>query len=151
MKQCAAFVQEIANGVRPVFSSYLQTVHNDKIALKAWMTHVQGFAAWGTGYIDSNTGDWVKFDGQSGNQALLFQALDAFLGLPVYLSEIDRLRTIPVLQREFCEALARHSFRSKLEKHAGAGADTEMRNAFEEIIKRLKVRGLLHTWYFTYR
>lgn len=141
LKSCATFVQQISDQLRTVFSSYLQTVHDDKIALRAWLTHVQGFAAWGVGHMDANSGEWVKFDGQSGNQALLFQALDAFLGLPVYLSDADRMRTVPALQRAFCDALARHSFRRQLDVYySGRDSEVQMCKTFDEIIKRLKVQ-----------
>jgi len=67
---------------------------------------------------------------------LLFQVLDAFLGLDVYLSKEVREGTIPRLQREFCAAVQRASFRHRLKEE---GIEGQIKDAFREITKQLRV------------
>src|SRR6185369_9816882 len=105
---------QIAAGLRPVLGAYYDRVHDKTIARNVWLSHVQGFFAWGMGKEDAATGEWIKFDGLSGNQVMLFQAVDAFLGLGLYLSEETRHGNVPRLQREFCDAISRASFRRVL-------------------------------------
>ena len=126
--------------LRPLLSSYYDRVHDARIARSAWLSHVQGFYAWGVGEErddDKEEGGWVKFDGLSGNQVLLFQVLDAFLGLEPYLDEENRRRNVPERQRLFCDAVARHSFRRQLGED---GVEGRVRAELVEIVKRLRVR-----------
>lgn len=125
--------------LRPLLSSYYDRVHDARIARSAWLSHVQGFYAWGVGEENDGggqDGEWVKFDGLSGNQVLLFQVLDAFLGLEPYLDEENRRRNVPELQRVFCDAVARHAFRGQLGED---GVEGRVRAELVEIVKRLRV------------
>ncbi|KAK0658054.1 hypothetical protein B0T16DRAFT_426019 [Cercophora newfieldiana] len=133
---CLQHTKQIAEGLRPVLSEYYDRVHDKTIARSAWLSHVQGFYAWGMGFQDEKTGEWVKFDGLSGNQVMLFQAVDAFLGLDVYLGEAARMGNVPRLQREFCEAVGRASFRERLGRE---GIEGRIRTEMAEIVKRLRV------------
>ncbi|KAK3356582.1 hypothetical protein B0T25DRAFT_537007 [Lasiosphaeria hispida] len=133
---CLNHIQGITSQLRPLLSSYYDRVHDAKIARSAWLSHVQGFFAWGAGYEDESSGEWEKFDGLSGNQVLLFQALDAFLGLEVYLPKQVLLRNVPQLQREFCEAVGRHTFRHQL---GNEGVEGRIKAEFTEIVKRLRL------------
>ncbi|KAI0381402.1 hypothetical protein F5Y04DRAFT_280934 [Hypomontagnella monticulosa] len=135
---CAVYMENIASQLRPLLSAYYDKMHNQKIALKVWLPHVQGFFAWGAGYIDDATGEWVKFDGLSGNQVLLFQCLDAFLGLEPYLSQRDQERNVPIRQRALREAFERHSFREKLSKVPEDEAEAQIVRNFDEILKRIR-------------
>lgn len=90
---CANYVSRIDLSMRNVLNKYFDTMHDGKIPRTVWLSRVQGFFAWGVGSKDEN-GEWVKFDGLSGNQVLLFQAMDAFLGLEPYLSERDQDRPV---------------------------------------------------------
>ncbi|KFA64304.1 hypothetical protein S40285_10373 [Stachybotrys chlorohalonatus IBT 40285] len=132
---CAIHMSRITNQLRPLLSSYYDRVHDQKIDLPAWLSHVQGFYAWGARYMD-DTGEWVKFDGVSGNQVLLFQAIDAFCGLSRYLNEETRERNVPWRQRELCRVLEKHSFRAKL---GTSEEDVKTAKEFQEIMKRLRV------------
>jgi hypothetical protein len=96
-----------------------------------WLSYVQGFQGWGIGKIVN--GEFIKYDGISGNHVLVFQALDAFLGLDRYLTNEDMVRYIPANQRNFCLALKKKCLRAKL------GGDKVLENAFTDIVKKLKV------------
>ncbi|KAK5652313.1 hypothetical protein OQA88_10663 [Cercophora sp. LCS_1] len=130
---CLSHVRDITSQLRPLLATYYDRVHDERIARSAWLSHVQGFYAWGVGYQDE--GEWQKFDGLSGNQVLLFQVLDAFLGIEVYLPEIVLLRNVPVLQREFCESVRRFGFRERLSER---GVEAEIEAEMREVAKRLR-------------
>ncbi|KAK4150848.1 hypothetical protein C8A00DRAFT_17672 [Chaetomidium leptoderma] len=137
MAACLAHTKQVATALRPVLGAYYDRVHDAQIARSAWLSHVQGFYAWGMGYPSpQKTGEWIQFDGLSGNQVMLFQAVDAFLGLPPYLSEAVRLGSVPRLQRAFCEAVGRASFRGGLGRE---GVEGMVADEMGGIVKRLRV------------
>jgi hypothetical protein len=86
---CAHHVARIASQLKNVLGAYLDQTHEHIVAHSVWLPHVQGFYAWGVGHYNEEKQEWVKYDGLSGNQVLLFQALDAFLGIDRYLSLLD--------------------------------------------------------------
>jgi len=133
---CLEHVQGITSQLRPLLSSYYERVHDAKIARSVWLSRVQGFQAWGAGYQNKTTGEWVKFDGLSGNQVLLFQVLDAFLGLEAYLPQEVQEMNVPALQREFCAAVGKHAFRHILGEE---GVEGQIKVEIGEIVKRLRV------------
>lgn len=139
---CAAHMTRITEQLRPLLSSYYDRAHDPVIAHSAWLSHVQGFYAWGAGYHDEAAGRFVMFDGMSGNQILLFQALDAFLGLEPYLPEETRLRNVPAKQRELARVFEKHSFRAQLDVETNGEADADIAKEFDAIIKKLRVIGL---------
>ena len=120
---CAIHVANIASQMRLVLGTYMDNLHDKMIAHSVWLSKVQGFQAWGIG-----------------NQVLLFQALDAFLGIEQYLAPRDMERNLPKRQREVCYAFRKHSFRRSLGQ-----ADMHDKNiveivrSFEEILRRLRV------------
>jgi hypothetical protein len=109
------------------------------IPLSIWLSYIQGFYACGTGYYDKEQGEWVKFDGLSGNQVVLFQALDAFLGIDQYLAPMNQERNVPRRQREFCHTLRKHSFRKALNSVSDNEDTVKVECSFAEILKRLQV------------
>lgn len=133
---CLSHVRQITEHLRPLLSAYYDRVHDANIARSAWLSHVQGFFAWGMGYRDEKTGEWVKFDGLSGNQVMLFQAVDAFLGFDIYLSKEMLEGNVPQLQRNFCSAVKRASFRHRLESE---GLEGRIKGELGEIVKRMRV------------
>ncbi|KAK3988821.1 hypothetical protein QBC44DRAFT_96995 [Cladorrhinum sp. PSN332] len=135
---CLGYVKEITAQLRPLLSAYYDRVHDSKIRRDVWLSHVQGFYAWGmTGEErDVESQEKIRFDGLSGNQVLLFQALDAFLGLEPYLTREVQDRNVPGLQRGFCDSLGRHCFRGKLKDE---GVDGEISREMGEVVKRLRV------------
>lgn len=150
--KCLFHVKEITAQLRPLLSAYYDRVHDAKIARNVWLSRVQGFYAWGlTGEeTDGESERLVKFDGLSGNQVLLFQAVDAFLGLEPYLNRETMYRNVPGLQREFCDALGRHCFRGKL-RGDDEGVEGEIVREMGEIVKRLRVSfsiffGMMFVW-----
>jgi hypothetical protein len=136
---CANHVSRIAKQLRPLLSSYYDRMHNGVVAHSAFLSYVQGFYAWSAGYVDEATGELIKFDGLSGNQIVIFQALDAFCGLPRYLDEEISERSIPARQRKLVEVLEKHSFRAKL---LSSREDSEIAREFGDIIRRLRVCAL---------
>lgn len=136
---CATYTASIARNLRPLLSSYYDRVHKDVIAHSAWLSHVQGFFAWGAGYQDESTGQWIKYDGLSGNQVLLFQALDAFLGLEAYLDIRTQERNVPVRQRQWCRLIETYSFRRDLDMEKNGEADARIGREMEAILKLLRV------------
>lgn len=136
---CAKYVRSMADQLCFALDVYFRHLHDLSVARSIWLAHIQGFYGWGIGPYDDANNEWVKFNGLSGNQALLFQALDAFLGLPQYLSETDQERNVPVRQRNFCKALAKYSFRSSLGEQPIDEHEAQMVQAFRDIVKRLKV------------
>ena len=136
--RCLAHVRAMTAQLRPLLSSYYDRVHDGKIARSVWLSRVQGFYAWAAGHQDDATGEWEKFDGLSGNQVLLFQALDAFLGYAPYLPRQVLDRNVSARQRDFCAAVARHSFRRQLAP--GDGVEGAILSEMLEIVKRLRVR-----------
>ncbi|KAK4641311.1 hypothetical protein QC761_503080 [Podospora bellae-mahoneyi] len=135
-ESCLEHVRDIKGQLRPLLSSYYDRVHDAKIARSVWLSRVQGFYAWGVGHQNKTSGEWEKFDGLSGNQVLLFQALDAFLGLEAYLPRLIQERNVPLLQRRFCKVVKKHAFRGQL---ADEGVDGKIKKEFEDIVKRLRV------------
>lgn len=137
---CLRHLARIQEQLRPLLSIYFDRMHDQKISREAWLGHVQGFLAWGAGYRDEQTGEIVKYDGLSGNQILLFQVMDAFLGMEPYLSTESLEQNVPFRQREFCRLLRKHSIRDKLEDD---GTNKEIAQGFDKIAKRLRVSSLL--------
>lgn len=136
---CLAHLARIQAQLRPLISIYYDRMHNQKIALPVWLSHVQGFLAWGAGYTNSQTGDFIKFDGLSGNQILFFQSIDAFLGMDPYLSQENMEQNVPRRQREFCRVLREHSIRDKMTNSPADGMTLETLEEFDKIVKRLRV------------
>ncbi|KAL6167069.1 hypothetical protein ACJQWK_06516 [Exserohilum turcicum] len=137
---CAQHVANMTSQLRLVTGSYMENMHDKVIAQSVWLSKIQGFYGWGIGYFDADENAWEKFDGLSGNQVLLFQALDAFLGIDQYLSARDQERNVPRRQRDLCHALRKYSFRGVL---SDGGEDENVHRIlrdFDAILKRLRVR-----------
>ncbi|KAI1082078.1 hypothetical protein F5B20DRAFT_588167 [Whalleya microplaca] len=140
---CIKYMARITAQLRPLLNSYYDRMHDQRISLKIWLSYVQGFFAWGAGFKDAS-GEFVKFDGLSGNQVLLFQCLDAFLGLEPYLSEQDQERNMPSRQRALCRAFEKYSFRAKLSKTPKDEAEAQIIKEFDNIIKRIRLFRTAH-------
>ncbi|KAI8313857.1 hypothetical protein K4K61_006483 [Colletotrichum sp. SAR11_59] len=97
------------------------------------------FFAWSAGNKEQPD---VRFNGLSGNQVLLFQALDAFLGLEPYLSEEDLERSVPVRQRALGKAFRKHSFRDQLSPENKL--HVRIAEEMEDVVKRLRVFRAAH-------
>jgi hypothetical protein len=136
---CAHHVARIASQLKNVLGAYLDRTREHIIAHSVWLPHVQGFYAWGVGHYNEEKQEWAKYDGLSGNQVLLFQALDAFLGIDQYLSQLDQDRNVPKRQRDMCHALRKYSFRSTLSAQSGNDDKISIMRSMDMIIKRIKV------------
>ncbi|KAK3897548.1 hypothetical protein C8A05DRAFT_38900 [Staphylotrichum tortipilum] len=138
---CLAHARRVTALLRPLLSSYYDRVHDAQIARDVWLSRVQGFYGWGAGYEVEGEAGWVKFDGLSGNQVLLFMVLDAFLGLEPYLDEENQRRNVPERQRRFCRAVERHSFRRRL---GTEGVEGMVARELGEVVKRLRLFRTAH-------
>ncbi|KAK4221413.1 hypothetical protein QBC38DRAFT_377177 [Podospora fimiseda] len=138
-KECLRYVREVNDKLRPLLGAYYESVHESKIKRDVWLSRVQGFYAWGmTGEErDVESQELIRFDGLSGNQVLLFQALDAYLGMEPYLTREVMDRNVPGLQRGFVDSLGRFCFRGLLKD--GCGEDGEIKGEMLEIVKRMRV------------
>jgi hypothetical protein len=136
---CAQHVANIASNMKHTLSVYFDRLHDKMIARSVWLPYVQGFDGWGLGRYNREKQEWEKFHGLSGNQVLLFQALDAFLGIDQYLSPQDQERNVPKRQRELCGMLRKHSFRGVLNEMTGDEHEVAISRSMDEIVKRLRV------------
>ncbi|KAK0625038.1 hypothetical protein B0T17DRAFT_590747 [Bombardia bombarda] len=110
-------VKSIGQQARRVFHIFYDNLHDGRVVRAVWMSYVPGFMAWGAGRVervDDRNSEFIQFDGLSGNQLLLFQAMDAFLSMEHYLSPENMVRCIPQRQRDLCVALKRYTPRNKL-------------------------------------
>ena len=130
---CVKHLKNITSRLRNLLLVFYENLHNGRVSRSVWLSYVQGFQGWGVGKMVD--GEFIKYDGLSGNHVLFFQALDAFLGLDRYLTDENMTRYIPVKQRELCLALRKHSLRSKLKEDS----DTTIHDEMNKIVNRLKV------------
>ncbi|KAK1918933.1 hypothetical protein P3342_001062 [Pyrenophora teres f. teres] len=141
---CAGHVASITSQMQGVIGTYTNNMHDKIIAQSIWLSRIQGFFAWGAGQYSAETDEWEKYDGLSGNQLLLFQAMDAFLGIEQYLSHQELELNVPRRQRELCHALRKHSFRETLNKMEDDGHVTEILRSFDMILKQLRLFRAAH-------
>ncbi|KAI1145672.1 hypothetical protein F4825DRAFT_473688 [Nemania diffusa] len=130
---CLVHLENINKLLRNLLKIFYENIRESRISRSVWLSYVQGFQGWGLGKISN--GKFVKYDGVSGNHVLFFQALDAFLGLPPYLSEENHICYIPVHQRELCIAFRDHSFWTKVDNNQEFEA---IRDQMVKIIKHMK-------------
>lgn len=143
-------LENISLQLKDALGVFYENMHNGRIPRSVWMSHVQGFQAWGLEKIDreTNTGEkiHVRDDGLSGSHILLFQVLDAFLGIERYLSPADFLKFVPARQREFCDIVRKYSPRGRLSlgpevasDDGHARLDSMIDSGFKRIAERLRV------------
>lgn len=137
LSACASSLSSINDVFEQVLARYLDVMNDAKIPRALWMRYAQGFQAWACGEIVD--GEYVEYDGLSGNQLLVFQAVDAFLGLESYLSDKDLQRYIPAAQRAFVTSLRTHNLRQDID----SGEDVTLKNEINKMVKTMKVRTIL--------
>ncbi|KAI0857450.1 hypothetical protein F4860DRAFT_489706 [Xylaria cubensis] len=138
MRACLKSLQKINLNLRELFVLFNQKMREENVSRKVWLNHVQSIHAWGAGRMIDN--EFIQFDGVSGNQILIFQALDALLGMGTYHPEEDLKRYIPASQRGFCKSIKEYSFRSCLKGREDAAIKTE----FELLVNQLKRYRAVH-------
>ncbi|KAI3318439.1 hypothetical protein HD806DRAFT_526373 [Xylariaceae sp. AK1471] len=109
---CLNHLENVTWRLRDLLLIFYKNLKESRISHSAWLSYVQEFQGWGVGRMIG--GEFIKYDGLSGNHVLFFQAVDAFLGLDRYLTDENMDRYIPVNQRNLCLALKKHSIRYKL-------------------------------------
>lgn len=132
-ESCLCHLENVTSHLRGLLQIFYENIMDSRISHSVWLSYVQGFQGWGVGRIVN--GEFIKYDGVSGNHVLFFQALDAFLGLTPYLTDKNHFRYIPVHQRELCIAFKEHSFWTKVDNQEHA----EIRDQMIKIIKHMKV------------
>lgn len=135
---CVRHLENITFRLRYLLLVFYENLTESRVSHSVWLSYVQGFQGWGVGKMID--GEFVKYDGLSGNHVLFFQALDAFLGMDRYLTDENMIRYIPVNQRKLCITLKEHSFRNNVKEHN----DTRLENEFSKIVNHLKVRFFFH-------
>ncbi|KAI1128158.1 hypothetical protein F5Y10DRAFT_277653 [Nemania abortiva] len=137
-QSCLGALQTINLNLRGLFTLFHRRMTEKNISRTVWLNFVQGFHAWSAGRMVN--GEFIQFDGVSGNQILVFQALDALLGMETYHSSDALKRHMSATQRGFCEAVRYHSFRSELK----GTEDQAMIAEFEALVTQLKRYRALH-------
>lgn len=132
-ESCLNHLKNVTSRLRHLLLVFYENLKESRVSHSVWLSYVQGFQGWGVGKMID--GEFIKYDGLSGNHVLFFQALDAFLGMDRYLTDENMIRYIPVNQRELCNALKRHSFRNKLKEPS----DTKIGEEVRKIVNQLKV------------
>jgi hypothetical protein len=130
---CLKHLENITTNLREMLRIFYERLIDSSISRKVWLSYIQGFQGWGVGRMIN--GEFVKFDGLSGNHVLVFQAIDAFLGLDRYLTDENMTRYIPVNQRTLCLSLKKHCIRNRLK----AGEDSKIQEEITKIVNHLKV------------
>lgn len=131
---CAEHLDNINRRLRPLFLIFFEGLTDSRVSRSVWLSYIQGFQGWGVGrFVD---GEFIKYDGLSGNHVLFFQALDAFLGMDRYLTDENMIRYVPVNQRNLCLSLKKHSFRQRVMDEGDSYLEEKVRS----IVKQLKVR-----------
>lgn len=130
---CLPHLRTINMRLRDLFLVFYENLTKSRVSHSVWLSYVQGFQGWGVGKIIN--GEYVKYDGLSGNHVLFFQALDSFLGMDRYLTDENMERYIPVRQRQLCLVLKKYSF----VMGAREKAETEIEEEFAKMVNQLKV------------
>ena len=132
-ESCVERLKNVTCGVRHLLRVFYDNLVESRISHSVWLSYVQGFQGWGVGRMVD--GEFIKYDGLSGNHVLFFQALDAFLGMDPYLTNENMIRYIPLNQRRLCIVLKEHSFRDRLTEKS----DSKIKNEVQKIVNLLKV------------
>ncbi|KAI1179286.1 hypothetical protein F4777DRAFT_586257 [Nemania sp. FL0916] len=125
-RACVESLQSVSAGLRQVIVLFNQKMREENVSKKVWLNYVQSLHAWGAGKMVD--GEFTTFDGVSGNQILVFQALDALLGMDTYHPNKDIKRYIPARQRGFCRSIKDHTMRSSLKGSEDPAVKAEIDN-----------------------
>ncbi|KAM7187730.1 hypothetical protein V8F20_010867 [Naviculisporaceae sp. PSN 640] len=132
-------VENINVRFRDALRVFYDNMHDSRLPRSIWMSHVQGFQAWGLERADGHTGETIEDDGLSGSHILLFQALDSFLGIERYLSDDDWVKFVPARQRKFCETIRKYSPRGRL-----SSGHAMIEEGFSKIAERFRIFRAAH-------
>lgn len=126
-------LRAINTRLRDLFLIFYENLTKSRVSHSVWLSYIQGFQGWGVGkYVN---GEYIKYDGLSGNHVLFFQALDAFLGMERYLTDENMERYIPARQRELCLVFKKYSFL----RQAELDGVNEVEAEFAKMVNQLKV------------
>ncbi|KAJ2986820.1 hypothetical protein NUW58_g4850 [Xylaria curta] len=112
MRSCLESLRNMNMNLRGLCVLFSRRLREENISRKVWLNYVQSLHAWGAGSVIN--GEFTPFDGVSGNQIIVFQALDSLLGMKTYHSREGLERYVPASQRDFCKSISECSFRSYL-------------------------------------
>ncbi|EEP76193.1 predicted protein [Uncinocarpus reesii 1704] len=134
---CVRYLRHLNAMLRELLLIFYHNLNDSRVSRSVWLSHIQGFQGWGVG--KTVDGEFVKYDGLSGNHVLAFQAIDSFLGMEPYLPEENLLRYIPANQRALCLMFKKCSFRPRLEEK-----DTQIKDEISKIAKQLRAFRAAH-------
>ncbi|KAI0889718.1 uncharacterized protein GGS22DRAFT_183061 [Annulohypoxylon maeteangense] len=129
---CLESLRNINSALRTLIQLFFQQMKEVHISRKIWLNYVQGFHGWGVGRMINN--EFVRFNGVSGNHILVFQALDAFLGMERYLPDEDMERYIPASQQSLCTTIKTHPARQSLRNDE----DPMLRGELDALVNQIK-------------
>ncbi|KAF5879077.1 putative 15-hydroxyprostaglandin dehydrogenase (nad(+)) protein [Botrytis fragariae] len=145
---CLPNLCTINKRLRDLFLVFYENLTKFRVSHSVWLSYVQGFQGWGVGKIVN--GEYVKYDGLSGNHVLFFQALDAFLIMDIYLTDENMERYIPLfraahrarvmsyLQEPAPERLVMTAGKSVLENSNTKSLDNALKPLDDMLADRLK-------------
>ncbi|KAI0377939.1 hypothetical protein F5Y04DRAFT_263089 [Hypomontagnella monticulosa] len=105
---------------------------------EVWISYVQGLRGWGAGRpIDG------KLNGLSSSGALVFEALDAFLGVEEYPIADDTMRHIPLNQRLLCRSIGSYGFGQLVDESEDLLLQDELKSIVEQLEVSLGISELI--------
>lgn len=112
---------------------FYESLHDKRISRSMWLSSMQRSQGSGAGRLVD--GEIVKHDGLSGSHILIFQAIDAFLGLDRYFTDENMDEYVPVCQRTFCVHFKEHCFQDRV---ASSEVDAHSGRQFTAILKQMR-------------
>ncbi|KAI0867765.1 hypothetical protein GGS24DRAFT_507467 [Hypoxylon argillaceum] len=119
--------------LRKVFKNIYEHMNDLHVAHSVWAKHISGIHGWAM-KLESDKNQ-VEYGGLSGSQILVFQAVDAFLGLSSYHPDHEIAWHISRNMRFLSTALRVHSFRKRLSK---SHDDASIGTVLDQMIKQLR-------------
>ncbi|KAI1745730.1 hypothetical protein F4680DRAFT_443200 [Xylaria scruposa] len=139
-KSCLAHSETAFVNLRKVMRFVYERMNDPYIARSIWVRHVSGIHSWG---LTLETDDPpVEYGGLSGSQALLFMAVDAFLGINQYHSDSELKMHVSGNMRDVAAAFRRHSFRNLLSEKSED--DIAIRNVLKQMANQLRSFRAVH-------
>lgn len=65
-ESCTQHLQNINSQLRTLLLVFFENLTESRVSHSVWLSYVQGFQGWGVGRIVD--GEFIKYDGLSGNQ-----------------------------------------------------------------------------------
>lgn len=112
---------------------YYEWIVESRIPTPLFVPYLQGFHGWAAGEMVD--GKYTQYDGVSGGHLVVFNMLDRFLGLEMFLDLKSLANYIPARQRAFITAVEKHAFRDQAKRDG----DVEVEAQLDSIVSQLRV------------